>query len=718
MNKKFLDAIFRPKSVAVVGASTRDDALGRITFENLLRYNFKGPLYPVHPTAKFIHSIRAFPSISLLPEAVDLVIIVIPREGVLSVVEECGEKGVKGIVTISAGFRESGTAGAELERQLQERIKQYGMRLVGPNCMGVINTDPSVSLNATFAPTIPNRGNIAFASQSGAMGVTILDYAKQLNLGLSMFASLGNKRDISGNDLLEYWQDDPSVEVILMYLESFGNPINFVKLAREVSRKKPIVVVKSGRSAAGARVAYSHTGSIAGVDEAFDALFHQCGVIRANTIEEMFDISMAFAHQPIPRGPRLAIVSNAGGPAIMAADASENLQLEMASFSEEIQVRLREILLPDVAIQNPIDLLAGSTPDHFRKSLDLILKEEGVDGVIVLFAPPVVIDPARIARAVSEAAYHHTKPVLGCFLGTHGIAEVVEEFKRFSIPTYAFPESATRAFSAMVDYHSWQVRDKEEGKIPELPIEETERERVRAVLNRCRQEGRASLLNSEVIEVFNAYGIPFVSSRTGSTLREVLDAAEEIGYPVVLKTSSPEVIHKTEVGGVVMDLRTRMEIEGAFHRIKGAMKEKVPSLTNSSYLVQKMVPGGRETLIGFYRVPQFGPLILFGLGGIYTETLKDFALRIAPLTRWDVSELVSSIRGFSLLKGVRGEKSIAFDRLKEVILRFSRLALDFPEILEAEVNPFLTFPEEEKCVAVDGRIRVEFTERNQGLTDY
>ena len=386
----------------------------------------------------------------------------------------------------------------------------------------------------------------------------------------------------------------------------------------------------------------------------------------------------------------------------MAADACDSLQLEMARFSDETCSNLREFLLPDVAIQNPLDLLAGSSPDHYQKSLDLILNDEGVDGALALFTPPVVIDPARIARAVSEAARHHTKPVLGCFLGTHGIAEVVEELKRFSIPTYAFPESAAKAFAAMVRYQSWRVRDKETEAKSELLIEDTDQKKVREILEKCRKDHRAQLLLTEAMDVLRAYGIPFVASKIVSSISEALDSAEEIGYPVVLKVSSPEMIHKTEIGGVTVDLRDEAELVRAFRRMEG-------KLDTSSFLVQQMVSGGRETIIGFSSTPQFGSLLLFGLGGIYTETLKDVALRIAPLTERDARELISSIRGYPLLKGVRGEEPIAFDRLEDVLLRFSQLAMDFPEIVEAEVNPFMTFPEGDRCVAVDGRIRIDIS---------
>ncbi|MFQ6112661.1 MAG: acetate--CoA ligase family protein, partial [bacterium] len=445
-----LDAIFRPKSVAVVGASSQKGGLGREIFDKLLNSDFNGPIYPVNPKARFIHSVKAYPSIADIPDQVDLAILVVRKELVLPIIRACAQCGVKGVIVITAGFKETGAKGAELERQIVEIIRSYGMRMIGPNCMGVINTDPEVRLDATFAPSVPRRGNVGFVSQSGALGQTILEHTQALNLGVSMFVSVGNKADVSGNDLLEYWRDHPSVEVILMYLESFGNPRKFIQLAREVSLRKPIVVVKSGRTSSGARAASSHTGALAGMDMAFDALFKQCGVIRANTIEEMFDIALGLANLPLPKGNRLAIITNAGGPAIMAADACESLGLVVTKLGEKTKENLRARLVPEASVNNPVDLLAAGGPEEFQFALHEVLLDENVDSAIVIFVAPLITDPTQVAQKISQVAEKFDKPVMGCFMGVKGVATGVEELRRHRIPTYSFPESAARALASMV----------------------------------------------------------------------------------------------------------------------------------------------------------------------------------------------------------------------------------------------------------------------------
>ncbi|MGH7595748.1 MAG: acetate--CoA ligase family protein, partial [bacterium] len=431
---KSLDVIFKPHSVAVIGASTRAGSLGRNLFDKMLAADFNGPIYPVHPTAQYVHSVKAYPTILEVPGPVDLAVIVVPREQVLQTVQQCAQKGVKGMIVITAGFKETGTEGAAREKALLEIVKAHNIRMVGPNCMGVICTDPDVRLDATFAGAYPPAGKIAFASQSGALGVTILDYAGSLNLGVSMFVSLGNKADISGNDLLEYWRDDPAVHVILMYLESFGNPRKFVQLAREVSRRKPIVMVKSGRSEAGARAVSSHTGAIAGADVAFDALFAQSGVLRANTIEEMFDFAMGFASQPLPKGDRVAIVTNAGGPAIMATDACESLGLRLAQFSPALQQRLRARLLPEASVANPVDLLPAANEDDYQFTLEQILQDDGVDAIIAISVPPISADAIKVARRISAVAEKSDKTVLGCFMGIKGLAAAAAELQKQAVP--------------------------------------------------------------------------------------------------------------------------------------------------------------------------------------------------------------------------------------------------------------------------------------------
>jgi acetyltransferase len=698
---KSLDVIFKPKSVAVIGASTRPGSLGRALFDKMLAADFNGLIYPIHPTAEFIHSVKAYPSILQVPGPIDLAVIIVPREQVLHAAEQCAQKGVKGLIVITAGFKETGSEGAAREKALLEVIKAHGMRMVGPNCMGVICADPRIRLDATFAGAYPPAGKVAFVSQSGALGVTILDYAGSLNLGVSMFISVGNKADISGNDLLEYWMDDDSVGVILMYLESFGNPRKFVQLAREVSRRKPIVVVKSGRTAGGARAVSSHTGAMAGTDLAFDALFAQCGVLRANTIEEMFDFAMGFANQPLPAGDRVAIVTNAGGPAIMATDACENLGLRLAQLALETKQHLRQRLLPEASVNNPIDLLPAANEDDYQFTLEQVLQDDGVDAVIVISVPPISADAIKVARRISAVAEKSKKTVLGCFMGIKGLAAAAEELQRQAVPAFSFPESAARALAAMVRYTQWRER-----KVSSIPTFEVWRDVVAAIIAAAKSTKREHLTDWEAFQVLSAYGIPIVGSIICQNLDEVLKAARSLGYPVVLKVSSPEVSHKSDIGGVQLDLRNESDLRAALARVTTRLQTHGLSREPIQFLVQQMVEGGREVLLGTHAVPTFGSIIAFGLGGIYVEALKDIALRVSPLTPEDAQDMVESIRGLAILQGVRGEKSVAFDKLYETILRISQLAQDFPEIVEMDINPFLLFPEAEKCAAADVRIKV------------
>jgi acetate---CoA ligase (ADP-forming) len=698
---KSLDVIFKPKSVAVVGASTRAGSLGRNLFDKMLAADFNGPIYPVHPTAKYVHSVKAYPTILEVPGPVDLAVIVVPREQVLPAVQQCAQKGVKGLIVITAGFKETGSEGAAREKALLEIIKAHNLRMVGPNCMGVICADPDIRLDATFAGAYPPTGKIAFASQSGALGVTILDYAGSLNLGVSMFVSLGNKADISGNDLLEYWRDDPSVNVILMYLESFGNPRKFVQLAREVSRRKPVVMVKSGRTAGGARAVSSHTGAIAGADLAFDALFAQCGVLRANTIEEMFDFAMGFANQPLPQGERVAIVTNAGGPAIMATDACESLGLRLAQFSPALQQRLRARLLPECSVANPVDLLPAATEDDYQFTLEQILQDDGVDAIIAISVPPISADAIKVARRISAVAEKSNKTVLGCFMGVKGLAAAAAELQKQAVPAFSFPESAARALAAMVRYAQWRAR-----KIGEFPAFAVHRDMAAEIISTAKKAGRERLTDWEAFQVLLAYGIPIVGSRICRNLDETIAAAQALGYPVVLKASAAEVIHKSDIGGVQLDLRHEADLKTAFHKLSMRLKGLGIHLEQVQFLVQKMIEGGREVLLGINQAPAFGSIIAFGLGGIYVEALKDIALRVTPLTTEDAQDIVQSIHGLAILEGVRGEKPVAFDKLYETILRLSQLAQDFPEIVEMDINPFLLFHEAEKCAAADVRIRI------------
>ncbi|HEX9886510.1 MAG TPA: acetate--CoA ligase family protein [Longimicrobiales bacterium] len=693
-----LDPFFRPGSIAVIGASRRPGTIGYQILDNLLRHGYQGVVYPVNPRARAIHSIPAFPSVTSIPDEVDLAVVVVPKEIVLEVVEECGEKGVKGVVVITAGFKEVGGEGVVRELELVACVRRHGMRLVGPNCMGLINTEPSCSMNATFAPSSPPPGPMSFMSQSGALGVTILDHAAALGIGINHFVSVGNKPDVSGNDLLEYWEHDDATRVILMYLENFGNPRTFTRLARRVSKKKPIVVVKAGRTLSGARAASSHTGALAHADVAVDALLAQCGVLRAKSVNELFDIARALEEQPIPRGNRVAIVTNAGGPGIIAADSCESRGLDVVELSEETQARLRESLPAEASVRNPVDMIASANAESYRTALDYVLSDPGVDAAIAAFVPPLGIRQVDVASAIVAVSRKHAdKPVLAVLMGREGLPEGQAELHEAGIPAYTFPESAARALSAMTRYQTWRER----------PVEEPTRFQVKAVrvtdlLDRAQAEGREHLLESEALEVLDAYGIPTVERRIAQSEDEAVQAGEALGYPLVLKLLSPDVIHKSEVGGVRVDLRDGEALREAWKEliaVAGGAGAHVEGI-----LVERFRTGGKEMIVGVATDPVFGPILMLGLGGIYVEALGDVAFRIQPVSRGDAREMLASLRGGRLLDGVRGEPAVDKNTLVEVVERVSQLVGDHHRIMELDINPFLALPD--GGVALDARIRV------------
>jgi len=692
-----LDAILRPRSIAVIGASRRPDTIGFQILDNLVRHGFTGPVYPVNPHATVIHSIRAYPSILDVPEPVDLAIVVVPKEAVFSVAEDCIRKGVRGLVVISAGFREVGGDGEERERQLVELVRRHGVRMVGPNCMGVLNTDPSVSMNATFAPTMPPSGGVALMSQSGAMGLSIIDYADALDFGISAFVSVGNKADVSGNDLLEYWKADPATRVVLFYLESFGNPARFLALAREVTRKKPLFVVKSGRTGAGARAAASHTGSLAGTDAAVDALLVQSGVIRADSVEELFDLAMAFANQPIPRGNRVAIVSNAGGPGIIIADACEANKLAVIELGEETQARLRAALPDEASVRNPVDLIASARAGAYEQALDAVLTDEQIDAAIAAFVPPLGIQAKDVAAAIVRVKQRHPdKPVLAVLMGRQGLPAGLAELHAADIPGYIFPESAARALGAMDRYRRWLERPL--GSIVELPSAD---ERIEDLFDRVRAAGRTQLLAPEALELLEAVGMPTAPWAVARDPGEARAAAQRLGGAVALKIVSSRIVHKTDVGGVVLGLRSLAAVEDACHRMLSRVRERT-GIDDATVLVQRMVETGREVIVGTSFVPRFGHLVMFGLGGIYVEAMKDVVFRVSPLTDQDAREMPRAIRGAALLAGVRGEASVDFVALEEVLLRVSQLVQRHPVVTELDVNPLMALPD--GLVAVDARV--------------
>jgi len=694
------DSILRPHSIAIIGASRHPNTIGYQILDNLIRYGFNGPLYPVNPNAAVIHSIRAYSSVTAIPDPVELAIIVVPRDQVLAAAEECGKKGVKGLVVITAGFAEVGGEGVEREQRLLEVVRRYGMRMVGPNCMGVLNSAADFSMNATFAPTMPPYGPVGFISQSGAMGLSILDYAEELGIGIHQFVSVGNLADVSGNDLLLYWADDAGIRVILMYLESFGDARRFYQIARKLTRHKPIFVVKAGRTAAGARAASSHTAALAGTDLAADALMEQCGVLRAQTLEELFDYAMAFPRLPLPRGNRVAIISNAGGPAIILADACESLGLHVAELAPETQEAIRAQVPEEAAVRNPVDLIASATAETFGNVVGLVLQDPNIDAVIVSVAPPPLKGQAGdVAEAIVQAtASRRDIPVMAVLLGRQGVSAGMRNLLRAGMPGYIFPESAARALAAMNRYRKWLERP--EGTELRFPADSA---RVTAIIGRARAEGREKLSETEALEVLDAYGIPTVPWRQVGSEDAAAAAARDLGHPVVLKVISRSIIHKSDVGGVVVGLGSEREVRDGYRRMLQRVKERA-GITPEAVLVQRMIPGGRETIVGSARDPRAGPLIMFGLGGVAVEVLKDVVFRVHPLTDVDAREMVRAIRGYPLLEGMRGEPAVDVVALEEILQRVSQLVGEHEAILDMDINPLVTFPD--RVLALDARFRI------------
>ncbi len=693
-----LDCLLRPRRVAVIGASRTPNTIGHEIVANLVGYGFTGTVYPVNPKADAIHSLKTYPRIGAVPDPVDMAVITVPKQHVLQVAEECGEAGVRGLTVISAGFREVGGEGAELERRLMEVVRRHGMRMVGPNCMGVLNAAPDVSMNATFAPSMPPFGHAAFVSQSGAMGLSVLDYAKEYGIGISQFVSMGNKPDVSGNDLLVQWADDPSVGVILMYVENFGNPRRFLDIARDLTRRKPIIVVKSGRSKVGARAAASHTGALAASDALVDAMLAQAGVMRAETVEELFDLAMAFSGRSLPRSRRTAVVTNSGGPGILAADALERHLVELPELAAQTVARLKPLFPEEASLRNPLDMIASATPPGYRAALAALLDDPGVDSALAIFVPPLGIKQADVAEAIATVAGDHPeKPVLAVLMGREGLPQGKAELHEVGVPAYIFPESAARALAALCRQREWAERP-----IPATEEFSVDRETATRLVAEARAAGQSRLGEAESLALLKAYGIPTAMATLARTAEEAVALAAAAGGAVAMKIVSPEIVHKTDVGGVRVGVEGEAAVRSAFEEIVASARRAVPEANIHGVLVQEMIRGGRETIAGVTRDPSFGALVMFGLGGIFVEVLRDVVFRVAPIHRRDAAEMIAGLRGVRLLDALRGSAAADRRAIEDVLLRLSRLAGDFPEISELDVNPLLAFPE--RAVAVDARV--------------
>ncbi|MFY9345404.1 MAG: acetate--CoA ligase family protein [Planctomycetota bacterium] len=692
-----LDAIFRPRSVAVIGASRRPGSIGRQVVANLIAGGFQGPVYPVNREADVVLSVPAFASVAAVPGPVDLAVVVVPAAAVPRVAEQCGKKGVRGLVVITAGFREVGGAGIAREEELRAIAQRYGMRIVGPNCMGIINTEPAVACNASFAATPPLPGTVAMVSQSGALGEAILADAAQAGLGVAMFASVGNRADVTAADLVAYWGDDDQVKVILLYLETVGEPHEFVQVVRAVARKKPIIAVKSGRSDAGALAASSHTGSIAGADVAADTLLQQCGVLRVDNFRDMFALAQALLHQPPPRGPAMAVVTNAGGPGILATDAIVGLGMTMAAIRPATAKALRAVLPPEASVHNPIDLIASADAARYRGALRAIARDPGIDGLVVLFVSPVMIDAAAVARAIVDETRRLAKPVLACVMGRQGGDEALRILADAGIPVFRYPEDAATTLHHLCRRHRWLQR---------RPVVAKRRRVDRRAAARllAGHRGGGWLPASATEAVLRAYGIPFAPSRRVRTAGDAVAVAHELGFPVVLKGEAPGLLHKSEFRAVRTGLHTGDEVFAAAEDLLVRLGEQFDEV---ALQVQAHAAGHREVLLGMTRDPRYGPLFAAGLGGVQVEVLRDVAVRVGPLDGKDPEEMFASLKGRALLGPFRGAPAANLAAAIDALLRLQQLVDDFPAIVEVEVNPFMLARAGKASVAVDGRLRVE-----------
>jgi acetyltransferase len=696
-----LDAIFKPKSIAIIGATVREGSLGRELLNNLFSFEFNGMIFPVNPRYDYIHSTKAYPTVLSIPDPVDLAVVVVPKEHVLMAVEDCGRKGVKGLVIITAGFKEVGGEGVEREEQLVEIAERYGMRIIGPNCMGVIAATPEVRMNATFSPSTPNLGNLAFMTQSGALGVAIILALHKLNLGFSYFASVGNKADVSAVDLLEYWENDDHTGVIGLYLESFDDPTRFTELSKRISKHKPIIAVKSGTSAAGARAASSHTGSLAGLEVAADALLRQCGVIRVSSIGGLIDMVAGFSHSPLPKGDRVGIVTNAGGPAIMAADDVESHGLRMAELSQDTRDRLAAILPAEASVNNPVDMIASAGAKEYAECLDIVLADPGVDIGIPIFVPPLMIEPIEVLRQITGVGRRHDMPVLAVLMAEEEYYELIPEKVGDAVPYYRFPESAAEVAAAMVRYCNWRT-------IPAGTVRtfDVDQEVTRQVLEQKHENGGGFLSPEEVFTILNAYGFPVCRHAVVPLKGDLAAAARKVGYPLVLKVDGEEIVHKSDIGGVEVGIKDERGLKAAHKRIVDSVRSAGVYEKVSGFLMQEMARPGKEVILGITQDPKFGPLLMFGMGGKYVEIVRDIVFRVMPVTDVDAQEMVREIKSFPLLEGVRGEVRVDIEFIVESIQRLAQLVGDTDLIAELDMNPVIVHPGRDECRVVDARIRV------------
>ncbi len=694
-----LESFFNPKSIAIVGASRQKGKVGYEILVNMIEAGYEGEIYPINPKADTIEGLKCYPDLQSIGQAPDLVVIIIPAKFVPELMQQCAKVGAKSVIIITAGFKEVGEEGRKLEKQVLQIARQAGIRIIGPNCLGIIA--PANKLNASFGGDLPAEGVIGYLSQSGALLAAILDMANANGIGFSTLVSIGNKADVDELDLIKALGEDKNTKVIAGYLESITDGNAFVNQAERISHDKPILLMKSGGTQAGAQAASSHTGSLAGSETAYECVFERAGIIRCNSIKEQFDYAQVFADQPLPAGPRVAVITNAGGPGIMAADAIEREGLSFAKLTDETIEKLASKLPPAANFHNPVDVLGDALADRYEFALNVVLEDPNVDIALVLLTPQAMTESSATAEALVTCRKHN-KPILACFMGAEKVRDGVMVLRQGKIPQYDAPESAVATIKAMADYVRWRTRPKRVVKL--FPVN---RRKVENIIDRHLRKGIREIGETESKEILEAYGFVTPKGSVASTAEQAANIAQQLGFPVVLKIWSPDILHKSDVGGVQVGLRSAKEVRDAFDLMMYRIPKKMPDADILGVLVQEMCSGGKEVILGMNRDPHFGPLMMFGMGGIMVEVLKDVSFYLAPLTAEEAKQMLLNTKTYQMLSGVRGQEGVDIEIIAEGLQRLSQLVTEFPQIQEMDINPYVVGPAGTTAIAVDARMSVE-----------
>jgi acetyltransferase len=693
-----LDSLFKPKSIAIIGASSKDLSIGNVIIKNLVHFGYKGPIYPINPKEPEIRGIKAYPTIFDVPYDIDAAHVIIPSKFVPQIIEDCGKKGIKSVIINSAGFSEMGEEGMALQKEFLAKAKEYGVRIFGPNCQGIINCDPEYNAYCDFTFTFPKPGSISIVALSGGVGAFIMQSLFDLDIGMRMYASNGNACDVSIPEVVNYYGEDEGTKAIILYTEGFSNPKEFMDVAKVVAKKKPILAMKAGRTEEGAKAAASHTGSLAGVDISTELIFEKIGILAFNNEEEMCQTSMAFATQPIPKGNRVGIITNTGGPAVIATDELVSAGMVLPPLSEKAKEILTATMLPEASINNPIDVVATGGGQHFRSALDVLMNEDTIDAIYINFVTAPFTDTDEVARQIVEVNKMKKKPIVCNFMTNLSMERyqvTTKIMKDGGVPCYAFPTTAAKALGALYKYHQVSTRNIGEAKV----FSDVKKEKALAIINEAKKEGKSFLSSTQVYNLLAQYGIPVADWRIANSVDDAVKAAAEIGFPVVVKADAESLVHKSDMGGVAINLKNAEDVRAVVEKMKA--KFNAPDL---KYFIQKFLPGGRELIAGVSAKKDLGHLIMFGLGGIYVEVMKDVVFKIAPVTEVEAKEMLTKIKAAKLLDGVRGEKAIHKASVIEIIQRLSQLVCDLPMIEEMDLNPIMAF--EDKAFVVDARIKI------------